>query len=81
MTVTQLNQLSITDDGFIFDPSSGTSFKVNGTGLSIIHALIDNKSTAVIAEELYDGLNLTSNEVEKDIIDFVTALRAYGLVA
>ena len=37
--MSRLNRLAINDEGFIFDPETGNSFTVNGTGLFIIKLL------------------------------------------
>ena len=41
-----LQQLAISDDGFIFDPTSGQSFTVSDTGLFILKGLKQGNRTS-----------------------------------
>ena len=48
----RLKQLAVSDTGFIFDPMTGQSFTVNGTGKLVIDSLKQNQSAEEAAEQL-----------------------------
>jgi len=75
-----LAHLAINNQGFVFDPTSGTSFTVNTTGLQILHGLCDEKATSTIAEELIDAYDISLTMAEQDIAEFVAHLRSYHLL-
>ncbi len=76
----RLNRLAINEEGFVFDPSTGESFSVNKSGLYILNALKENTSTEQIARELKEQFDMTPEEVERDVIDFIDHLRSFRLV-
>lgn len=76
----RLDQLAMSSEGFIFDPSTGESFTVNPSGLKILKALKENKTTADIARELKEQFDMAPEEVERDVIDFMAHLRTYRLL-
>jgi PqqD family protein of HPr-rel-A system len=78
--MSRLNQLAINDEGFIFDPSTGESFTVNSTGLTILKGLKENKSTGEIAEAIREQFDTSPEDVERDVMDFISHLRTYHLI-
>lgn len=71
-----LMRLALSDSGFVFDPVTGNSFTVNGTGLAILRRLqqpgIDLPGTvdAICAE-----FDVDSMAAERDVIEFANLLR------
>ena len=79
---THLQQLAINDSGFVFDPLTGYTFTVNATGLAVLTGLKRGDPPAQIVAELQDGFELEGSEdIERDVDDFLTRLREHGLVA
>lgn len=78
--MSRLNHLAINDEGFVFDPSTGESFTVNSTGLAILKALKENKTSGEIAAELQAQFESPSEDIERDVIDFIAHLRTYRLI-
>ncbi len=76
----KLEQLAVSDSGFLFDPSTGATFSVNPTGLMILRSLQQGQSRDMIAAQLGSTFNLGSADVDRDIDDFVAALRQIALV-
>ncbi len=76
----RLGQLMMNAEGFVFDPSFGESFTVNSTGLAILKGLQGQKTPHMIAQELQDTYEVTLDNVEKDILDFMSHLRTYHLL-
>jgi hypothetical protein len=50
----RLAQLAISDEGFVFDPTTGDSFQVSPTGLRILVALRTGKAEEEVAQGLVD---------------------------
>ncbi len=76
----RLKNLAINDEGFIFDPITGESFTVNKTGLFILKALKDGFSENELAEKLSKNFDVSFEEAQRDVIDFLGKLRSYRLV-
>ena len=74
-----LQQLAISDEGFIFNPSTGESFTVNQTGLAIIKGLKNSLSIPKITRNIMMEFDVDARELEMDITDFIDHLRIYRL--
>ena len=75
-----LQQLALSDDGFIFDPTSGQSFTVSDTGLFILKGLKQGNSTDQIAQALMEVYDVNSDEAHHDTLDFVLHLKNHRLL-
>ncbi|SNR65130.1 HPr-rel-A system PqqD family peptide chaperone [Desulfurobacterium atlanticum] len=78
--MSKLNRLAINDEGFIFDPETGNSFTVNGTGLFILKLIKDGKNVEEIIETLTQEFEVDREEAMRDVTDFIEQLRLFGLV-
>lgn len=72
--MSKLNSLAISDNGFIFKPSTGESFTTNELGLFIINLLKKGKTSDAIITEIiqtYEVDNLTATRDLQDYLDFL----------
>ncbi|WP_456383295.1 HPr-rel-A system PqqD family peptide chaperone [Persephonella sp.] len=76
----RLSQLAINDEGFVFDPLTGESFTVNQTGLFILKELKEGKSQEEIVQDLVENFEVSQEEAERDLVDFIEKLRSYRLI-
>ncbi|NPA17000.1 MAG: HPr-rel-A system PqqD family peptide chaperone [Aquificae bacterium] len=76
----RLSQLAINDEGFVFDPLTGESFTVNQTGLFILKELKEGKSQEEIVQDLVENFEVSKEEAERDLVDFIEKLRSYRLI-
>ncbi len=77
----RLKQLAISESGFVFDPLTGHSFSVNATGLAILGALKEGLGVDEAAAHVRDAFDTDrSDDVERDVEDFLARLRNYHLV-
>ena len=76
----KLQKLAISDEGFIFDPETGSSFTVNHTGLFILKLLKEGKSQDEIVDALVKEYGVDREEAARDLIDFLEQLRLNGLL-
>ncbi|TCK06319.1 HPr-rel-A system PqqD family peptide chaperone [Phorcysia thermohydrogeniphila] len=78
--MSRLNRLAINDEGFIFDPETGNSFTVNGTGLFIIKLLKEGKGEEEILSALMEEYDVSEDEARRDLLDFIEQLRVLGIL-
>jgi len=78
--VGELRRLVISEEGFIFDPETGNSFTVNGTGLFVIKLLKEGKSEEEIVSALCSEYEVSEEEARRDLLDFVEQLRVFGIL-
>ena len=76
----KLQKLAMSDEGFIFDPETGSSFTVNQTGLFILKLLKEGKSQEEVVEALTEEFDVSREEAARDLIDFLEQLRLNGLL-
>ncbi len=80
MKTDKLANLAISDTGFIFDPISGHSYSGNEIGIMILNMLKKNKDLPQIVDTLSQEYEVTPEELEKDVIDFIQHLTSYFLI-
>jgi len=76
----KISRLAISDEGFIFDPETGTSFTVNSTGLFILKCLKEGLTEEEILSKVCSEFDVSEEEAKRDLLDFLDQLRIYGLV-
>lgn len=70
-----LKRLALSDSGFVFDPVSGNSFTVNGSGLAILRRLQQETELARIVASLCEAFDVDTLAAERDVIEFANLLR------
>ncbi len=75
-----LPRLSLTEEGFAFDPNTGESFVLNNTGLDILRQMINGQSQVQIGQELIERFGLESMTLLRDLRDFTEQLRILNLL-
>jgi PqqD family protein of HPr-rel-A system len=76
----RLRDLAMSETGFVFDPYSGSTYTVNATGLVILQALKEGLGREALEERVRERFDAKGRDVERDVDDFVAALRQYGIV-
>jgi len=76
----RISQIAINEEGFVFDPLTGESFTVNQTGLLILKGLKEGKTEEEIVEEIVENFEVSKDEAERDLTDFIEKLRSYRLI-
>lgn len=80
MSISINQNIAISDTGFLFNPSTGESFTINDTGISIIKALKEGLDDAAIISALTDQYNVEEKDAERDLTDFREALKHYHIL-
>lgn len=70
-----LNRLAVSESGFVFDPASGHNFTVNETGLVLLRLLLKGLRLDEILNTLQNDFDADPREMERDILEFISALR------
>jgi hypothetical protein len=78
--MSRIGQLAISEEGFIFDPTTGQSFTVNQGGLEILKGLRQGKEVSAIAQELSENFEAVPADIERDVVDFIGQLKIYRIV-
>ena len=72
--------LAISENGFVFNASTGDSFSINETGSFIINLLKEVKSKSEIIEKIQSEFNAEKSNIEKDLSEFIKALQNHQLL-
>lgn len=72
--------IAISDSGFVFNPTTGDSFSLNGIGLDILQFLKDEKGEDEIKNTLQAWYDIDRDTVDKDYYDFVKMLGQHKLL-
>ncbi len=75
----QLLHISVSDTGFLFDSTSGQTFRVNQTGLSIVQMLQDGITLEKAPSMLKEKFNVEAENVTEDIREFISLMNDLGL--
>ena len=76
----KIKDLAINESGFVFNPYTGESFSVNATGYEILKLLRTDLSQEEIVNELTGIFEISKDQAEKDVIDFLNMLEKYDLL-
>lgn len=75
-----ISQLAVNDQGFIFDPDTGQSYTTNGLGRHIIQALGKDEPAQAILDQILELFQVSSQDAERDLEEFMDQRRCMGLV-
>lgn len=73
--------MAISENGFLFNPSTGDSYSANPVAAEILNRLRAGDSPDVVKQSILEKYDVTTGELEKDWDDFVAQLRAAQLLA
>ncbi|MDP4267773.1 MAG: PqqD family protein [Bacteroidota bacterium] len=74
------NNISISNSGFVFNPSNGETFSVNPIGNEIINLMKEGKFQEDIRSIILDKYYTEKNSFENDYYDFINMLNIFDLV-
>ena len=72
--------IATSEEGFIFNPGTGDSFSANPIGTDILSMLKDGKSVEAIVKTICSKYDADQSQVEKDLDDFESQLKDYGIL-
>jgi PqqD family protein of HPr-rel-A system len=71
--------LRISDQGVVFDPSTGESFTVNETGLKIFQYLQEGIGEEALFAKLSEEYDLSRSDFDRNLLDFMSVIKSYYL--
>ncbi len=77
--MSKLSSLAISDNGFIFKPSTGESFLTNELGLMIIQQLKKKKAIDDIINEIIQNFEVDKISAGRDLYEFLDFLKKENL--
>ena len=72
--------IATSDEGFIFNPSTGDSFSTNGIGAEIIRLLKKDMTTKELLEVLAEKYDADRMLLERDLEDFCIQLKEFNIL-
>ena len=80
MTTRIKSGLRISDQGMVFDPSTGESYTLNPTGLAILKLMVEGAGEDRIFEVMSTEYQLTRAEFDRYFLDFISVLKSCQLL-
>lgn len=72
--------IAVSESGFVFNPTTGDSFSLNGVGTDILKLMKDGKSEAEIKNTVRTSYDVDEDTFDKDYYDFLKMLGQYKLL-
>jgi len=72
--------IATSEEGFIFNPSTGDSFSTNNIGTEIILLLKQEKPVQDIVTEMCSKYDVDPTLFERDLDEFMTLLKEFNIV-
>ena len=79
-TQARLNDLAISESGFVFDPYSGGTFTINRTAMVFLAALRDGLGRDAIIDRLRAEFQVDGADLDSDVGEFTRLLIQQGLL-
>jgi hypothetical protein len=72
--------IATSEEGFIFNPTTGDSFSTNPIGTDILNLLKEEKSFSAIIKAICTKYEVNEIQFEKDLDDFVSQLKDFSML-
>lgn len=72
--------IAVSEEGFLFNPSTGDSFSTNQVGSDIIALLKQDKTISEIKEEISLIYDVDAYLLERDLEDFMSILKDHNIL-
>ena len=76
-----LSHLALSDDGFLFDPTSGHTYTVNSVGTFILRKMIEKYSSEQIIAAVIEEYDVSEEILSRDLEQFYHFLSEQGIVS
>lgn len=81
MAEQNLSHLALSDDGFLFDPTSGHMYTLNSVGTFILKKLIEHYSHDQIIAAMIEEYDVSEDILSHDLEQFCHFLSEQGIIA
>jgi len=72
--------IALSENGFVFNPSTGDSFTLNSTGKEVLALIKEGNSIDQISDLMKAKYDVDSITLERYLVDFVNNLRINNLL-
>ena len=72
--------IALSENGFVFNPSTGDSYTLNNTGKEVLILIKEGKSITQITDLLYEKYDTDRISLERYLVDFMNELTANNLM-
>ena len=72
--------IAISENGFLFNPSTGDSFSTNQLGQEIIRLLQAAPDLETVITTIHEKYAVDKSTVERDLADFLYMLKSYQIL-
>ncbi len=72
--------IALSENGFVFNPSTGDSFTLNNTGKEVLILIKEGKDITQMTDLLYEKYDIDRISLERYLVDFINDLRVYNLM-
>jgi hypothetical protein len=72
--------IALSENGFVFNPSTGDSFTMNNTGREVLLLIKDGKNIDQLTELMVEKYDIDRTTLERYLTDFVNDLRVNNLL-
>lgn len=72
--------IATSDEGFIFNPTTGDSFSTNSIGSEIIRLLKKDISYSEVVETIFQKYDVDKSLFERDLEDFTIQLKEFSIL-
>lgn len=72
--------VATSDEGFVFNPSTGDSFSTNEIGVLILSLLKSGKDESEIMDDVCEKYDITRDLFEKDLNDYFAQLKDFAII-
>lgn len=76
-----LSHLALSDDGFLFDPTSGHTYTLNSVGTFILKKMIATYSSEQIIAAVIEEYDVSEEILSRDLEQFYHFLSEQGIVS
>lgn len=74
-------EIKISDNGFVFNSTTGDSFSLNPSGLELIRMISQEMELVEIKEEFISRYDVDELTFEKDFYEFCSLLQLHQIIA
>ena len=72
--------IATSDEGFLFNPTTGDSFSTNAIGAEIINLLKSDSMLKDVADKICNKYDVDRSLFERDLEDFTLQLKDYSIL-
>jgi len=76
----RLDDLAVSETGFIFDPYSGATFSLNDSALCLLRGLKEGLDRDGLIARLEESFDVAGADLHRDVDEFLELLRYHGVL-